>query len=46
MNSKLMLFDEPTSTLDPELISEVSEVMVSLADKGTTMICVTHDTGV
>ena len=48
---KAMLFDEPTSSLDPELVGEVLEVMSSLArrdDKGrrgTTMIVVTHEMG-
>ncbi|MBW3580608.1 MAG: amino acid ABC transporter ATP-binding protein [Actinobacteria bacterium] len=45
MQPKLMLFDEPTSALDPEMIAEVLDVMVSLADEGTTMIVVTHEMG-
>jgi polar amino acid transport system ATP-binding protein len=51
MDPKAMLFDEPTSSLDPELVGEVLEVMSSLArrdDKGchgTTMIVVTHEMG-
>ncbi len=45
MEPKLMLFDEPTSALDPEMIAEVLDVMVSLADEGTTMIVVTHEMG-
>lgn len=40
-----MLFDEPTSSLDPELIKEVLEVMEELASDGMTMICVTHEMG-
>ena len=40
-----MLFDEPTSSLDPEMIKEVLEVMEELADDGMTMICVTHEMG-
>ena len=40
-----MLFDEPTSALDPEMVKEVLDVMVSLAEQGTTMICVTHEMG-
>jgi len=40
-----MLFDEPTSALDPEMVKEVLDVMVSLAQQGTTMICVTHEMG-
>jgi general L-amino acid transport system ATP-binding protein len=45
MNPKIMLFDEPTSALDPEMIGEVLEVMVDLARKGMTMLCVTHEMG-
>jgi len=45
MHPKVMLFDEPTSALDPEMIGEVLEVMVDLAKKGMTMICVTHEMG-
>ena len=45
MEPKLMLFDEPTSALDPEMIKEVLDVMVGLADEGTTMIVVTHEMG-
>src|SRR5262249_12538837 len=37
MQPKLMLFDEPTSSLDPELVGEVLEVMRSLARDGMTM---------
>ncbi len=40
-----MLFDEPTSSLDPENISEVLDVMVQLANEGMTMIVVTHEMG-
>ena len=40
-----MLFDEPTSALDPEMVQEVLDVMVDLAQQGTTMICVTHEMG-
>jgi len=43
MDPKIMLFDEPTSSLDPELISEVIEVMERLAKEGMTMIVVTHE---
>jgi len=42
---KIMLFDEPTSALAPEMISEVLDVMVELAKEGITMICVTHEMG-
>jgi polar amino acid transport system ATP-binding protein len=43
MQPKLMLFDEPTSSLDPELVGEVLEVMRSLARDGMTMLVVTHE---
>jgi glutamate transport system ATP-binding protein len=45
MDPKLMLFDEPTSALDPEMIKEVLDVMLELADDGTTMIVVSHEMG-
>ena len=45
MSPKLMLFDEPTSALDPELIGEVLDTMIDLAEKGMTMIVVTHEMG-
>src|SRR5262245_634239 len=45
MHPKIMLFDEPTSSLDPEAVNEVLETMVALADDGMTMICVTHEMG-
>jgi len=45
MNPKLMLFDEPTSSLDPELVGEVLETMKQLANEGMTMIVVTHVMG-
>ena len=43
MDPKLMLFDEPTSMLDPELIGEVLEVMRNLVKSGMTSIVVTHE---
>ena len=43
MRPKVMLFDEPTSSLDPELKEEVLGVMRQLAQEGTTMIVVTHE---
>jgi ABC-type polar amino acid transport system ATPase subunit len=43
MRPKLMLFDEVTSALDPELIKEVLDVMKRLADEGMTMVVVTHE---
>jgi ABC-type polar amino acid transport system ATPase subunit len=45
MEPRIMLFDEPTSSLDPEMIKEVLEVMEELAGDGMTMICVTHEMG-
>ena len=42
MEPKLMLFDEPTSSLDPELVGEVLDVMEDLARDGMTMAIVTH----
>jgi len=43
MEPQLMLFDEVTSALDPELVGEVLDVMKQLAAEGTTMIVVTHE---
>jgi polar amino acid transport system ATP-binding protein len=43
MEPRIMLFDEPTSALDPELIGEVVEVMERLANRGMTMVVVTHE---
>jgi polar amino acid transport system ATP-binding protein len=45
MQPRLMLFDEPTSMLDPELVGEVLNVMRRLAHTGITMIYVTHELG-
>ena len=45
MEPKVLLFDEPTSSLDPEMISEVLDVMVELANEGMTMVVVTHEMG-
>jgi ABC-type polar amino acid transport system ATPase subunit len=45
MRPKLMLFDEVTSALDPELVGEVLEVMKRLAEEGMTMMVVTHEMG-
>ncbi len=45
MNPKLMLFDEVTSALDPELVGEVLKVMQDLAEAGMTMVVVTHEMG-
>lgn len=46
MNPQVMLFDEPTSALDPEMTAEVVQVMRDLAQKGQTMLIVTHDISV
>ena len=43
MQPKVMLFDEVTSALDPELVGEVLGVMRSLAEEGMTMLVVTHE---
>lgn len=43
MEPKYMLFDEPTSALDPELIGEVLAVIKKLAQRGMTMVIVTHE---
>ena len=45
MDPHVMLFDEVTSALDPELIKEVLDVMRELASEGMTMIVVTHEIG-
>ncbi len=45
MNPEVMLFDEVTSALDPELVKEVLDVMRQLARDGMTMIVVTHEMG-
>jgi ABC-type polar amino acid transport system ATPase subunit len=45
MKPKLMLFDEVTSALDPELVKEVLDTIVALAEEGMTMIVVTHEMG-
>ncbi len=45
MKPKIMLFYEPTSSLDPEIVKEVLDTMVSLAESGMTMLCVTHEMG-
>ena len=43
MNPKILLFDEPTSALDPQMVSEVLSVITSLAERGLTMLVVTHE---
>ena len=45
MNPDIMLFDEPASALDPEMIKEVLEVMKDLGKQGMTMVVVTHEMG-
>jgi polar amino acid transport system ATP-binding protein len=45
MEPDMMLFDEVTSALDPELVGEVLRVMRQLADDGMTMLVVTHEMG-
>src|SRR4029434_1660633 len=45
MDPIAMLFDEPISALDPEMITEVLYVMVKLAEEGMTMAVVTHEMG-
>ncbi len=46
MQPPLMLFDEPTSSLDPEMVEEVLLVIRGLAHQGMTLVCVTHEMGV
>lgn len=43
MNPEIMLFDEVTASLDPEMVREVLEVIQQLAEQGMTMIIVTHE---
>jgi L-cystine transport system ATP-binding protein len=43
LNPKVILFDEPTSSLDPELVGEVLTVMKEIATEGKTMLVVTHE---
>jgi polar amino acid transport system ATP-binding protein len=45
LNPEILLFDEPTSSLDPELTAEVLQVMKKLAEDQMTMIVVTHEIG-
>ena len=45
MRPKLMLFDEVTSALDPELVKEVLDTMRRLAEEGMTMVVVSHEMG-
>lgn len=43
MHPEIMLFDEVTAALDPEMVREVLDVMLKLAKQGTTMLIVTHE---
>ena len=43
MNPEVMLFDEVTAALDPEMVREVLDVMLELAEQGMTMVIVTHE---
>ena len=45
MSPNIMLFDEPTSSLDPEMVKEVLDTMVELASDGITMLVVSHEMG-
>lgn len=45
MDPEVMLFDEPTSSIDPEMTKEVLDVIKELADEGMTMIIATHEMG-
>jgi len=45
MDPEVMLFDEPTSSIDPEMTKEVLDVIRELADEGMTMIIATHEMG-
>jgi len=45
MRPKVMLFDEPTSSLDPEMVGEVLSVIRDLVDDGMTTVIVTHEMG-
>lgn len=45
LNPDILCFDEPTSALDPEMVKEVLEVIKKLAQRGMTMVLVTHEMG-
>lgn len=45
MNPEIMLFDEVTAALDPEMVREVLDVILGLAKQGMTMLIVTHEMG-
>lgn len=43
MNPEIILFDEPTSALDPEMVGEVLDLIMEIADRGITMLIVSHE---
>ncbi len=43
MHPEILLFDEVTAALDPEMVREVLDIILNLADQGKTMIIVTHE---
>jgi ABC-type polar amino acid transport system ATPase subunit len=43
MQPRVIMFDEPTSSLDPEMTKEVLDIILDLSRSGMTMICVTHE---
>lgn len=43
MNPDIMLFDEPTSALDPEMVNEVLDMIMDIANKGMSMMIVSHE---
>lgn len=43
LNPSVILFDEPTSAHDPEMVGEVLSIIKKIADEGKTMVIVTHD---
>ena len=45
MNPEVMLYDQPTSALDPEMVGEVLDLIRELAKEGMTMVIVTHEMG-
>ena len=45
MEPSILLFDEPTSSLDPEMVHGILDLMAELAEEGRTMVCVTHEMG-
>lgn len=45
MNPSVLLFDEPTAALDPEITKEVAEIILQLGQTGITQVIVTHEVG-